>query len=89
MKNQAESGAAQAQDPTVTELLSPLEYDLLMWMETHRGDVVSREMLLKNVWGYKSLGETRTVDLCVRRLRKKIGADRIRTVHGKGYLMPA
>ena len=71
------------------DMLSPLEYDLFMWMKSHQGDILTRETLLRNVWGFKSLGETRTVDMCVQRLRRKIGADRIRTVHGKGYLMPA
>ena len=89
VKRNPKNGAAPLQDQNAEDLLSPLEYDLFMWMKTHQGDILTRETLLRNVWGFKSIGETRTVDMCVRRLRKKIGADRIRTVHGKGYLMPA
>ena len=82
---------AQAQfcDQDQSMILSPLEYSLFQWLKLHRGDVISRETLLKNVWGFQSNGDTRTVDMCVQRLRKKIGAEQILTVHGKGYLMPA
>ncbi len=69
------------------DMLSPLESALFMWMKLHKGDVLTRESLLKNVWGFKSIGETRTVDMCIQRLRRKIGPERIKTVHGKGYLM--
>ena len=69
--------------------LSPLESSLFLWLKLHRGIVISREVLLKNVWGFQSVGNTRSVDMCVQRLRKKIGAEQIQTVHGKGYLMPA
>ncbi len=89
MKTNSKDGALLIQEQTEMELLSPLEYDLFMWMKSHQGDILTRETLLRNVWGFKSMGETRTVDMCVQRLRRKIGADRIRTVHGKGYLMPA
>ena len=89
MKTNLNTGKTFIQEQDIIETLSPLEYDLFMWMKGHQGDVITRESLLINVWGFKSLGETRTVDMCVRRLRRKIGADRIRTVYGEGYLMPA
>lgn len=79
---------AQVYDQDQCVVLSPLEYSLFQWLKHHRGDVISREVLLKNVWGFQSNGDTRTVDMCVQRLRKKIGAGQILTVHGKGYLMP-
>ncbi len=69
--------------------LTRTEYDLYEWMRTHRGTVVSRDALLRNVWGFSALGDTRSVDMCVRRLRAKIGAEKIRTVYGKGYEMTA
>ncbi|MDD6041358.1 MAG: winged helix-turn-helix domain-containing protein, partial [Clostridia bacterium] len=46
---------------------------------------VSREQLLRTAWGYQSMGETRTVDVHVQRLRKKLGGDYIETVYKCGY----
>ena len=46
---------------------------------------VSREQLLREAWGYQSMGETRTVDVHVQRLRKKLGEDWIETVYKCGY----
>ena len=46
---------------------------------------VSREQLLRKAWGYQSIGETRTVDVHVQRLRKKLGSDYIETVYKCGY----
>ena len=46
---------------------------------------VSREQLLRKAWGYQSIGETRTVDVHVQRLRKKLGVERIETVYKCGY----
>ena len=68
-------------------VLSSLEYDLYCRLRDHRGTVVSREALLRDVWGFRSMADTRTVDMCVLRLRRKIGPDRIRSVYGKGYQM--
>ena len=87
MKTIPNQNALHGAGQPAAEPLSPLESALFMWMKLHEGDILTRETLLKNVWGFKSIGETRTVDMCVRRLRKKIGAERIKTVHGKGYLM--
>ena len=67
--------------------LTPKEFDLLVFLSRHPGRAFSREELLRKVWGYDYVGETRTVDVHVRRLRAKL-ADRgrfIQTVTGTGY----
>ncbi len=68
-------------------VLTPREFDLLAFLARHTGRVVSRDELLRKVWGYDFLGETRTVDVHVRRLRMKLGEERVRieTVTGAGY----
>ena len=66
--------------------LSPLERELYACMREREGSVISRDELLQTVWGFQSPGMTRTVDMCVRRLRGKIGTERIRAVYGKGYM---
>ncbi|MEU3855501.1 response regulator transcription factor [Streptomyces sp. NPDC029554] len=65
--------------------LAPTELRLLLEFAAHPGIVLDRQSLLRNVWDYGWDGDTRVVDLCVQRLRKKIGADRIETVRGFGY----
>jgi DNA-binding response OmpR family regulator len=67
--------------------LTPREFDLLAFLASHPGRVQSREALLRKVWGYDFVGETRTVDVHVRRLRAKIGEAHqvIETVTGAGY----
>jgi DNA-binding response OmpR family regulator len=67
--------------------LTPREFDLLAFMASRPGRVSSREELLRKVWGYDYVGETRTVDVHVRRLRAKLGAKSqlIETVLGAGY----
>ncbi|MFC0629321.1 response regulator transcription factor [Kribbella deserti] len=65
--------------------LAPTELRLLLEFAAHPGIVLSRETLLRNVWDYGWDGDTRVVDLCVQRLRKKIGAERVETVRGFGY----
>ena len=67
--------------------LSPLERELYACMQAREGIVISRDELLKTVWGFQAPGMTRTVDMCVRRLRGKIGTERIRSVYGKGYML--
>jgi DNA-binding response OmpR family regulator len=67
--------------------LTPTEYRLLLELAEHRGVVRSRERLLEEVWGYVWAGDTRLVDMHVRRLRVKIGPDMIETVRGAGYKM--
>lgn len=68
--------------------LTRKEFDLLADLVRHRGRVLTRERLLERVWGYSYPGETRTVDVHVRRLRKKLGPaadERVETVVGVGY----
>jgi DNA-binding response OmpR family regulator len=66
--------------------LTPKEFDLLAYLVQHAGAVVSRDDLLERVWGFIYPGETRTVEVHVAQLRKKLGApDLIRTVRGVGY----
>jgi two-component system, OmpR family, phosphate regulon response regulator PhoB len=69
--------------------LTSTEYKLLMNLAQRIGRVQSRELLLQNVWGYNYLGDTRTVDTHVTRLRTKLGTagDMIKTVRGFGYKM--
>jgi DNA-binding response OmpR family regulator len=68
-------------------VLTPREFDLLSFFARHPGRVLSRDELLRKVWGYDYLGETRTVDVHVRRLRQKLGDAHhtIETVLGSGY----
>jgi DNA-binding response OmpR family regulator len=65
--------------------LTPTEFDLLVALANKRGDVISRDALLRNVWGYFDSAGERTVDSHVRSVRRKLGDDIIRTVHGVGY----
>ncbi|MGH7726550.1 MAG: winged helix-turn-helix domain-containing protein [Candidatus Eiseniibacteriota bacterium] len=68
--------------------LTPREFELLYFLARHPGRVFSRDELLTKVWGYDYRGETRTVDVHVRRLRAKLGeqaAGLIATVTGAGY----
>nr|WP_260173556.1 winged helix-turn-helix domain-containing protein [Nocardioides albus] len=69
--------------------LTPTEFDLLVCLATDPGAVVTRERLLAEVWGWNDASGTRTVDSHVKGLRAKIGADRVRTVHGVGYALEA
>lgn len=65
--------------------LTALEFDLLTMLVRRRGTALSRETLLAGVWGYAYCGETRTVDVHVQRLRRKLGGDAIETVYKYGY----
>ncbi|MFI5617150.1 two-component system response regulator CseB [Streptomyces sp. NPDC051567] len=67
--------------------LTPVELRLLLEFAAHPGTVLDRRRLLREVWDYGWEGDTRVVDLCVLRLRRKIGAERIETVRGFGYKM--
>jgi DNA-binding response OmpR family regulator len=67
------------------------EFDLLAYFLRHSGQVLSRDRLLRNVWGYQDAGDTRTVDVHVRWLRSKIERDpttpeRLQSVRGIGYV---
>jgi DNA-binding response OmpR family regulator len=66
--------------------LTQREFDLLEYLLRHRGQVITREQLLENVWDYRSPGETRTIEVHVAQLRKKLELpELIRTVRGIGY----
>jgi two-component system alkaline phosphatase synthesis response regulator PhoP len=66
--------------------LTQREFDLLEYLVRHAGQVISRDRLLETVWEFQAAGETRTVEVHVAQLRKKLGeADLIRTVRGVGY----
>jgi DNA-binding response OmpR family regulator len=68
--------------------LTPTEFDLLSCLVRAKGQVLSRERLLAEVWGWDGgAGATRTVDSHVKALRAKIGSERVRTVHGVGYAL--
>ena len=83
------SGRAVTLDGT-SIALTPKEFDLLTLLATHRGIVLSREELLEKVWGYTFLGDSRTIDVHIRQLRRKLGdACQIETVWGTGYKIAA
>ncbi len=68
--------------------LTRKEFDLLHIFMQNVGKVMTREVLLQKVWGYEYEGETRTVDVHIRHLRRKRGPEgesRIETIHGVGY----
>lgn len=67
--------------------LTMREFDLLAYLAQNAGDVVSRDTILRNVWGWGFTGGSRTVDMHVLTLRQKLGnhADAIETVRGVGY----
>ncbi|WP_046216508.1 response regulator transcription factor [Paenibacillus wulumuqiensis] len=67
--------------------LTPKEFDLLALLITHPSRVYTREELLELVWGIDFPGETRTVDIHIQRLRKKLGEHQaiLQTVYGIGY----
>jgi DNA-binding response OmpR family regulator len=65
--------------------LTPTEFDLLAHLAARPARVFTREELLAEVWGYHDGSGARTVDSHVRALRRKLGNDIVRTVHGVGY----
>jgi len=73
--------------------LSPLEFSLLYFFLTKPEKVLTREMLLRNVWNDNDSIESRTVDVCIRRLRTELGKagkefeNMIKTVRGEGYIL--
>ncbi|WP_231619240.1 response regulator transcription factor [Nonomuraea sp. SBT364] len=73
-------GGAEAQ-------LTRTEFDLLRRLAERPGQVFERERLLSDVWGFSEAAATRTVDSHVRALRRKLGPDVVRTVHGVGYAL--
>lgn len=71
--------------------LSPKEYDLLLYLATNNGIVLSREKILDYIWGVDFYGDFRTVDSHIKRLREKLGekAYLIGTIRGVGYKFEA
>jgi len=67
--------------------LTPTEFDLLVHLASRPRAVLPRERLLAEVWGWADASGTRTVDSHIKALRRKLGADLIRTVHGVGYAL--
>ncbi len=65
--------------------LTPTEFDLVQYLALRPARVATREELLEQVWGYDIPSGGRTVDSHVRSIRRKLGSDIIRTVHGVGY----
>lgn len=69
---------------------TPKEYDLLETLVINRNIALSRERLLELVWGYDFEGDTRTVDVHIQKLRKKLGLEKqIKTVYKLGYRLEA
>jgi DNA-binding response OmpR family regulator len=82
--NQAERRVRRA---GVEAHLTPTEFDLLVHLAGRPRTVLPRERLLADVWGWADGAGTRTVDSHIKALRRKLGADLIRTVHGVGYAL--
>src|SRR5256886_5695957 len=74
----------------VTAQLSDREFRVLHHLLEHQGEVISRERLLSEVWGYHFNPGSNVVDVCIRRLRKKLGSDApIETIRHAGYRVTA
>ncbi|MFF5156946.1 response regulator transcription factor [Streptomyces sp. NPDC000348] len=78
---------ARAGERTVD--LTAREFVLLELFLRHPGQVLSREQILSHVWGYDFDPGSNIVDVYVRALRKKLGAEKVETVRGMGYRLPA
>jgi two-component system alkaline phosphatase synthesis response regulator PhoP len=70
-------------------VLTLKEFRLLYELMANQGIVLTRDSLLERVWGYDYPGETRTIDVHIRTLRKKLGkyGDIIKTIRGVGYII--
>lgn len=68
-------------------VLSPKEYEMLIYFINNKDQALTRDQILNRIWGYDFLGDDRTVDTVVKRLRKKLGevGEHIATVRGIGY----
>jgi DNA-binding response OmpR family regulator len=68
-------------------ILTRKEYGLLALLVQHAGEIIPRAILLMQIWGYAPKTRTRTLDVHIGRLRKKLGHEgrRIETIFGKGY----
>ena len=67
--------------------ITPKEYELLKYLIENKNIALSRESLLRNIWGYDYFGDDRTVDTHIKTLRKRLGKYKniIKTVRGMGY----
>lgn len=70
--------------------IKPKEYELFLYMVQHKGQVVTRDMILERVWGWNYIGDSRTIDVHMRWLREKLEIDpsdpvHLITVRGAGY----
>ena len=68
--------------------MPPKEFELLYYLASHPNQMFTREQLLDRIWGYEYVGDTRTVDVHVKRIREKIGEHpewSLQTVWGRGY----
>lgn len=66
--------------------LTPKEFDVLVFFLQHKDVAISRELLLSSVWGFEHEGESRTIDIHIQQLRKKLGLkDRLVTIPKLGY----
>lgn len=76
----------QARTPTTTVTLPDREFRLLHFLMQHPGEVVSRQRLLSEIWGFDFDPGSNVVDVCIRRLRRQLGPDApIETVRNAGY----
>lgn len=68
-------------------IMTPKEYDLLIYLAENKEKAITRDKLLDEVWGYDFFGDTRTVDTHIKRLRMKLGDKKeyVQTVRGFGY----
>lgn len=78
------------QRPSGDALLSTHELALLAYLAQRRGQTISRDDVLRDVWGYSSRAQTRTVEMTISRLRRKVEIDAVNprfilTIHGEGY----
>lgn len=80
-------GARRVFRATEEAHLTPTEFDLLVCLAQSPRTVLSRERLLAEVWDWADASGTRTVDSHIKALRRKLGSDLIRTVHGVGYAL--
>jgi DNA-binding response OmpR family regulator len=71
--------------------LTPKEYELLFYLVEHKNIALTRNKLLRNVWGYDYFGDDRTVDTHIKNLRNNLGPyrDKIVTMRGVGYKFEA
>jgi DNA-binding response OmpR family regulator len=88
--NEIDPKTLQLHRGKTTEELTARELKLLQLMHAHPGEVLSRDRLLNEIWGYNYFGTTRTLDQCIVQIRRKLGdkADapkHLLTVHGVGY----